>query len=75
MPAIAERLPDKYLVKEEAPKTISSHEQHQAYIQRLLDLQRKAPSNCGRNGNRQTACRLDRGLRSEAFHHRKGFGH
>lgn len=42
MPAIAERLPAKYLVKEEAPKIISSHEQHKAYVQRLLDLQRKA---------------------------------
>ena len=42
MPAIAERLPAKYLVKEEAPKTISSREQHQAYISRLLELQRKA---------------------------------
>lgn len=42
MPAIAERLPRKYLVKEEAPKTISSREQHQAYISRLLELQRKA---------------------------------
>ncbi len=42
MPAIAERLPAKYLVKEEAPKTISSREQHEAYISRLLELQRKA---------------------------------
>ena len=42
MPAIAERLPAKYLLKEEAPKTISSREQHEAYIQRLLELQRKA---------------------------------
>ena len=42
MPATAERLPAKYLVKEEAPKTISSPEQHQAYISRLLELQRKA---------------------------------
>lgn len=42
MPVIAERLPAKYLVKEEAPKTISSREQHEAYIQRLLGLQRKA---------------------------------
>ena len=42
MPATAERLPAKYLVKREAPKTISSREQHQAYISRLLDLQRKA---------------------------------
>lgn len=40
MPAIAERLPAKYLVKEEAPKTISSREQHEAYISRLLELQR-----------------------------------
>ena len=39
---IAERLPAKCLVKEEAPKTISSREQHQAYISRLLELQRKA---------------------------------
>jgi hypothetical protein len=42
MPAIAERLPAKYLVKAEAPKTIASREQHEAYIQRLLELQRKA---------------------------------
>jgi HTH-type transcriptional regulator / antitoxin HigA len=42
VPAFAERLPAKYLVKEEAPKTISSREQHEAYISRLLGLQRKA---------------------------------
>src|SRR5882757_7783656 len=42
MPAIAERLPSKYLVKAEAPKIIASREQHEAYIQRLLELQRKA---------------------------------
>ena len=42
MPATAERLPAKYLVKEEAPKIISSPEQHQAYTSRLLELQRKA---------------------------------
>jgi HTH-type transcriptional regulator/antitoxin HigA len=42
VPAIAERLPAKYLVREEPPKIISSVEQHEAYIQRLLDLQRKA---------------------------------
>jgi HTH-type transcriptional regulator / antitoxin HigA len=42
VPAIAERLPAKYLLKEEAPKIISSAQQHEAYIQRLLDLQRKA---------------------------------
>jgi HTH-type transcriptional regulator/antitoxin HigA len=42
MPAIAERLPAKYLVKAEAPKIIASREQHEAYIQRLLELQRKA---------------------------------
>jgi antitoxin component HigA of HigAB toxin-antitoxin module len=42
VPATAERLPANYLVKEEAPKTISSPEQHQAYISRLLELQRKA---------------------------------
>jgi len=42
MPAIAERLPAKYLVKAEAPKTISSRGQHEAYIERLLELQRKA---------------------------------
>jgi antitoxin component HigA of HigAB toxin-antitoxin module len=42
MPAIAERLPAKYLVKAEAAKVIASREQHQAYIQRLLELQRKA---------------------------------
>ena len=41
MPAIAERLPAKYLIKDEAPKTISSASQHEAYISRLLDLQRK----------------------------------
>lgn len=41
MPAIAERLPAKYLVKE-APKIISSPEQHEAYIARLLELQRKS---------------------------------
>lgn len=41
MPAIAERLPSKYLVKDEAPKIISSAQQHEAYIQRLLELQRK----------------------------------
>jgi len=32
----------KYLVEAEAPKIISSSEQHQAYISRLLELQRKA---------------------------------
>ena len=42
MPAIAERLPAKYLVKEEAPKIVSSPQQHRAYISRLLGLQRKA---------------------------------
>src|SRR5258708_2069206 len=42
VPVIAERLPAKDLVKEEAPKIISSREQHEAYIQRLLGLQRKA---------------------------------
>ena len=42
MPVIAERLPTKYLVKEEGPKIVSSSQQHQAYISRLLDLQRKA---------------------------------
>jgi hypothetical protein len=42
MPVIAERLPAKYLVKEEAPKIISSPQQHEAYISRLLDLQREA---------------------------------
>jgi HTH-type transcriptional regulator/antitoxin HigA len=42
MPAIAERLPAKYLIKDEAPKTISSPQQHEAYISRLLKLQRKA---------------------------------
>ncbi len=42
MPAIAERLPAKYLVKAEAPKIIASREQHEAYIQRHLELQRKA---------------------------------
>jgi HTH-type transcriptional regulator/antitoxin HigA len=41
VPAIAERLPAKYLVKEEAPKIISSARQHEAYIRRLLELQRK----------------------------------
>ena len=43
MPAIAERLPAKYLVKAEAPKIIASREQHQAYVSRLMELQRKAP--------------------------------
>jgi hypothetical protein len=42
VPATAERLPAKYLVKEEAPKIISSSGQHQAYISRLVELQRKA---------------------------------
>ena len=42
MPVIAERLPTKYLVKDEAPKIVSSPQQHQAYVSRLLDLQRKA---------------------------------
>ena len=46
MPATAEWLPAKYLVKE-APKTISSPEQHQAYISRLLELQRKAHRSAG----------------------------
>jgi HTH-type transcriptional regulator/antitoxin HigA len=45
VPATAERLPAKYLVKEEAPKIISSPEQHKAYISRLLELQRKAHRN------------------------------
>jgi HTH-type transcriptional regulator / antitoxin HigA len=43
VPATAERLAAKYLVKDEAPKIISSREQHEAYISRLLELQRKAP--------------------------------
>jgi HTH-type transcriptional regulator / antitoxin HigA len=42
VPVIAERLPEKYLVKEEAPKTISTREQHETYIARLVDLQRKS---------------------------------
>jgi HTH-type transcriptional regulator / antitoxin HigA len=42
MPATAERLPAKYLLKEEAPRIISSPEQHETYISRLLELQRKA---------------------------------
>jgi HTH-type transcriptional regulator/antitoxin HigA len=42
MPAIAERLPAKYLIKNKAPKTISSPQQHEAYISRLLELRRKA---------------------------------
>lgn len=42
MPAIARRLPAKYLVKAEAPKIIASREQHEAYVSRLLELQRKA---------------------------------
>ena len=42
MPAIAERLPAKYLIKAEAPKIIASREQYEAYIQMLLKLQRKA---------------------------------
>jgi HTH-type transcriptional regulator/antitoxin HigA len=42
VPAIAERLPAKYLVKAEAPKIIASREQHEAYVSRLLELQRKA---------------------------------
>ena len=42
MPVIAERLPTKYLLKDEAPKIVSSPQQHQAYVSRLLDLQRKA---------------------------------
>ena len=41
MPAIAGRLPAKYLVKAEAPEIIASREQHEAYIQRLVELQRK----------------------------------
>src|ERR1700733_14972815 len=45
MPAIAERLPAKYLVKAEAPRVIASREQHEAYISRLLELQRKAHRN------------------------------
>ena len=39
---LLERLPAKYLVKAEAPKIIASREQHEAYIQRPLELQRKA---------------------------------
>lgn len=42
MPATAERLPAKYLVKDEAPKVISSRQQHETYLSRLLELQRKA---------------------------------
>ena len=42
MPATAERLPAKYLMKSEAPKTISSSAQHEAYLFRLVELQRKA---------------------------------
>ena len=32
----------KYLVQDEAPKVISSRRQHEAYLSRLLELQRKA---------------------------------
>ena len=42
MSAIAERLPAKYLIKDEVPKAISSPQQHEAYVSRLLELQRKA---------------------------------
>jgi HTH-type transcriptional regulator / antitoxin HigA len=42
VPATAERLPAKYLVKDEAPKVISSREQHRVYLSRLLELQRKS---------------------------------
>lgn len=45
MPATAERLPAKYLVKDETPKTIFSSAQHQAFLTRLLELQRKAHRN------------------------------
>jgi len=41
VPATVERLPAKYLVKEEAPRTIASRAQHEAYLSRLLELQRK----------------------------------
>ena len=41
MPATVERLPAKYLVKAEAPRTIASRAQHEAYLSRLLELQRK----------------------------------
>ena len=42
MLATTERLPAKYLIKDEAPKTISSREQHEIYLERLVELQRKA---------------------------------
>src|SRR2546430_12129601 len=42
MPAIAERLPAKYLIKDEAPKAISSPQQREGYSCKLLELQRKA---------------------------------
>jgi len=42
MPAIAERLPSKYLVKAEASEIIASREQHEAYIQRLWNCNAKA---------------------------------
>ena len=41
MRAIAEWLPAKYLIKHEAPKTISSAAQHEAYLEQLVALQRK----------------------------------
>jgi len=49
VPATAERLPAKYLVKHEAPKTISSSAQHEAYLSRLVELQRKAHRNAEEN--------------------------
>jgi HTH-type transcriptional regulator / antitoxin HigA len=45
VPVTAERLPAKYLLREKAPKIISSSEQHEAYISRLLELQRKGHRN------------------------------
>ncbi len=39
--AIAERLPAKFCQRK-APKIIASREQHEAYVSRLLELQRKA---------------------------------
>jgi hypothetical protein len=49
VPAIAEWLPAKYLVKVEAPKTIASREQHEASEASRIATQ--GTSNRGRDRN------------------------
>ena len=64
--------PAKYLIKDEAPKTIFFTPATRSIYLGFWSCNAKT-SNGGRNGNRKAADRSDRGLRREAFHHRKAF--